>query len=131
MLYLQGFLRMLCIRIVPLHPTGQGTPLLWQSDIEPLVHDSLSCSRRTAFWLTEGPVEEQHFDYQQSLTKELRLKFGGVMESNAITLMRQVAARLRALDQNIVVWVENELARRTGKSPDQFEADWLGLGSLV
>ena len=53
------------------------------------------------------------------------------MESEAVTLARQVAARLAASDPSIVPLVEAELARTAGKPPEQFPVEWISLASLL
>ena len=53
------------------------------------------------------------------------------MESEAVTLARQVAARLAASDPSIVPLVEAELARTAGQPPEQFPVELLDLAKLL
>jgi hypothetical protein len=53
------------------------------------------------------------------------------MESGAVALARQTAARLAASDASIVPLVEAELAKKAGKPPEQFPIEWVGLAGLL
>ena len=53
------------------------------------------------------------------------------MEDGAVTLARQVAARLATSDPSVVPLVEAELARTAGQPPEQFPVEWLDLAKLL
>src|SRR4051794_12410592 len=59
------------------------------------------------------------------------LRVGGHMENDAVTLVRQVAARLAASDPSVVPLVEAELARTAGQPPEQFPVEWIDLAKLL